>query len=242
MKKVRNYDINNELLKKYELAAIANAEEILNDAKALLARKSYARSYFLSVASIEETGKAFMAFSSRGRNLSNDGLKKKLQKMFEDHPQKIIYAFYSWIFASSKIEEIKKSALNAVDIITHLQSGREASMYVDAYPDGSIRIPSKEARPVAAIDLVKIAENCLHHTKEYVKSNLPKSTSSFDDKLLCIRIEKLQEMYKRKDFWEFFLARLKTDASNFNYSKAVVTYYDAYFCKKKLFSTKKTNK
>jgi hypothetical protein len=115
-------------------------------------------------------------------------------------------------------------------------------MYVDAYPDGSIRMPSKVIRPVAAIDSVKIAENCLHHTKEYVKSNLPASTSSFDDKLLCIRIEKLQEMYKQKDFWKFYLAKQKTDAGNFNYAKVVVTYYDAYFCKKKLFSTKKANK
>ena len=228
MKKVRDYDVNDKFLMEYELAAIANAEEILNDTKVLLARKSYARAYFLSVASIEETGKALMAFSSRGRNLSNDGLKKKLQKMFEEHSQKIAYAFLGWIFASPKIE---KSAKTAVDLMTHLQPGRETSMYVDAYPDGSIRIPSKVVRPVAA-----------HHTKEYVKNNLPRTKSSFEDKLLCISSEKMQEMFKRKDFWEFFLAKLKTDASNFNYAKAVVTYYDAYFCKKKLFSTKKANK
>lgn len=242
MKKVRDYDVNNKFLKEYELAAIANAEEILNDAKALLARKSYARAYFLSVASIEETGKAFMAFSSRGRNLSNDGLKKKLQEMFEKHSQKITHAFYGWIFATSKIEEIKKSALNAVDLIIHLQPGREASMYVDAYPDGSISIPSKVIRPVTAIDSVKIAENCLHHTKKYVKSNLPIITSSFDDKLLCIKSEKIREMFKQKDFGEFFLAELKTDANNFSYAKTVVTYHEAYFCKKKQFSTKKANR
>ncbi len=53
MKKVRNYDVNNKFLMDYEQAAIANAEEILNDAKVLLERKSFARAYFLSVASIE---------------------------------------------------------------------------------------------------------------------------------------------------------------------------------------------
>jgi AbiV family abortive infection protein len=239
MKKVRDYDVNKKLLKEYEIAAIANAEEILSDAKALLVRKSYARAYFLAIASIEETGKAYMAFCSRGRNLSNDGLKKKLKMIFENHPQKIVYAFFGWIFASSKLKE---SALTAVDLTTDLKLGREVSMYVDAYPDGSIRMPSNVIRPVAAIDSVRIAENCLHHTKEYVKNNLPKTTSSFDDKLLCIRSEKIDEMFKRKDFWEFFLAKLETDASNFSYAKAVVTYHDSYFCKKKQFSTKKTNK
>ncbi len=242
MKKVRDYDVNDKFLMEYELAAIANAEEILNDAKALLKQKSFARSYFLSVASIEETGKAYMAFSSRGRNLSDDGLKKKLREIFEDHPQKIISAFIRWIFASSKIEKIKKSTLNAVDLMIHLKRGRETSMYVDAYPDGSISIPSKEIRPVAANDLVRIAENCLHHTKEYIKNNLPETTSSFDDKQLCIGNKKVQEIFGLKDFFEFLLAELKKDVSNFSFSKTIVTYHDAYFCKKKQFSTKKANK
>ncbi len=233
MKKVRNYDVNNKFLMDYEQAAITNAEEILNDTKVLLERKSFARAYFLSVASIEETGKAYIAFSSRGRNLSNPGLKKKLQVLFENHSFKITSAFIGWSFASSNLEEALKGA---VDLMSHLLPGRETSMYVDAYPDGSIRIPSDVIRPVAATDSIRVAENCLHHTKEYIKNNLPETTSPYDDKLLCIGSEKLQEIYKQKDFWEFLLAECKTNASNFNYSKTIVTYYEAYFCKNKLFS------
>ncbi len=103
-------------------------------------------------------------------------------------------------------------------------------------------MPSKVAQPRAVIDSVRIAENCLHHTKEYIKNNLPATTSAFDDKFLCLKSENLYKMYKLHDFWEFLLAERKTDASNFNILKVIVTYHDSYFCKKKQFSTKKANK
>ena len=92
-KKDRDYDLNFEFLDSYQKAAIDNADSILDEAKLLLSNNHYARAYFLAVASIEETGKAFMAFSSKGRNLNNVALHKKLKEMFENHSQKIRSAF-----------------------------------------------------------------------------------------------------------------------------------------------------
>ena len=235
MKKVRDYDITIKFLEEYEQAAIKNAEELLNDAKILLKQKSFARAYFLSVASIEETGKAYTAFFSRGRNLRDPGLKSKLQKLFEDHSHKIASAFIAWIFASS---DPRKAATSAVAYMIDLGQGRETSMYVDASPDGSISMPSKIARPDAGIEAIRIADNCLSHTKKHIDVNLPAITSSFDDKMLCIGTDKLKKVYEQKDFWEFLLAELKIDVSVSTYSRVMVTYYENYLSKGKLFTTK----
>lgn len=237
MKKIREYDVHDEFLKEYGNASIENAQQILDDAKILLSQKSFARAYFLAVAAIEEAGKAYMAFASRGRNLSDKGLKKKVQEMFENHPQKISSAFVGWISKSSKPDESIKAA---VDLMIHLKRGREKSMYVDANPDNSLSIPAQIVRPAAAIDSVKVAENCLHHTKNHISENRPPSFSSFDDKLFCLRNEKIQEMFNNDDFGEYLLSELKQTSSNFNFSKAIVTYHDKYFSKKKIFLNKES--
>jgi len=60
-----------ELLREYSGAALDNASELLAEATLLLQHGHRARSYFLAVASIEETGKALMAFDGQGRNLAD---------------------------------------------------------------------------------------------------------------------------------------------------------------------------
>lgn len=232
MKKIRQYDIHDKFLKEYADAAIENAQQILDAAKILLGKKSFAIAYFLSVAAIEEAGKAYMAFAARGRNLSDKGLKKKVQNMFEKHREKIISAFVGWISKSSKPDE---SIEAAVDLMIHLNRGREKSMYIDANADNSLSIPAQIIRPVAAIDVLKVAENCLHHTKNHISKNNPPAFSSFDDKLFCLRSEKIKEMFN-KDFGKYLLSELKQTSGNFNFSRAIVTYHDKYFSKKKLFA------
>lgn len=231
MKKIRQYDIHDKFLKEYADAAIENAQQILDAAKILLGKKSFAIAYFLSVAAIEETGKAYMAFTARGRNLTDSGLKKKVLEMFGKHPKKIISAFIGWILKSSKSEE---SITTAVELMFHLNHGREKSMYVDANADNSLSIPSQTIRPVAAINALKVAENCLHHTKNYISKNNPPVFSSFDDKLFCLRSEKIKEMFN-KDFGKYLISGLKQQSGNFDFSRAIVTYHDKYFSKKKLF-------
>lgn len=233
MKKVREYEVYDEFLEEYGNASIENAQQILDDAKILLSHKSFARAYFLAVAAMEEAGKAYMAFSSRGRNLSDEGLKKKLQEMFENHSQKITSAFAGWISNSSKPEEVIK---DAVDSMIYLKRGREKSMYVDANADNSLSIPTILVSPAAAIDSIKVAEICLHHTKFYFSQNQPPSFSSFEDKFFCLRSEKVQEMFNNDDFGEYLLSEIKRDSENFSLPRALVTYHDKYFSKKKRYA------
>jgi len=47
-------------------------------------------------------------------------------------------------------------------------------------------------------------------------------------------------MFNNDDFGGYLLSELKQTSSNFNFSKAIVTYHDKYFSKKKLFSNKES--
>ena len=105
MKKVRKYIIDENLLKRYYPAALQNAKLLLEESNKLLELKSYARSYFLACASIEEIGKALMAFSGLGRNLNNPGTQSSLKKAFEDHSAKIPSAFGVPIFSLNPDEK-----------------------------------------------------------------------------------------------------------------------------------------
>jgi len=237
MKKLREYDIHEKFLTEYENAALENAQQILDDAKILLKHKSFARAYFLAVASIEETGKAYFAFSCKNRNLTNDALKKKIKEIFENHSQKIGSAFIGWKARSSDQKESVKAAL---ELIFHLGIGREKSMYVDANPDNSVSIPMRVLRPVAATDSVKVAENCLYHTKQYLSSNQPPQFTTYDDKFFCLKKDKINEMFKMEDFSKYLLAELEKAKLPFNFTKLVVTYHDKYFSKRIRFESKES--
>ena len=235
MQKDRKYNIDTHFLDRYSDAAIENAEDLLIDAKILLERESYARAYFLAVASIEETGKAYLAFSCKKRNLSNNGLNKRIKEIFEKHSQKINAAFTGWI---AQAENKKQVVDKSLELILHLNLGREKSMYVDANPDNSISIPMRVIRPVAARDSVRLADDCLNQTKYYLAHNEPPSFTAFDDKFFCLRTEKITAMTKRADFGAYLLDMITKDGINFSFSKAIVTYHDKYFCRKISFNEK----
>jgi len=232
-KKARDYKLNFEFLDSYQKAALHNANSLLDEAKLLLSNNYYARAYFLAVASIEETGKAFMAFSSKGRNLNNTALHKKLKEMFENHSQKISSAFIGWLTESKNPQ---KSLEAMIDLMIHLKRGREKSIYVDARNDNTVTIPSQLVRPIAAKHSTEIAENCLHFTQKFLLEKEPYKTSTFDDKLLCIKNEKIQALFSEDDFGGYLLHRLKADGQKFNISEYIVTYHDAYYCRGKKFS------
>ena len=229
MKKNRNYEIHKNFLNEYENAALLNAQHLLNDAKILLVNESIARTYFLAVASIEETGKAYLAFSCKQRNLNDEGLKNKLKTIFESHPNKIGSAFIGWISRASNQEEAIEAAL---ELISNLKLGREVSMYVDVNQNNEISIPMHVIRPVAAVDSVKVAENCLYHTRQYLSENEPPTFSKYEDKMFCFNTQKIAEIFKISDFGDYCLDEIKANKGNFNFPKIIVTYHDNYYCKK----------
>ncbi len=59
MKKNRDYKLTADHLEKYMTVALDNSQELIAEANLLASNKHYARAYFLAVASIEETGKAY---------------------------------------------------------------------------------------------------------------------------------------------------------------------------------------
>lgn len=88
-----NIPFTADMLKEYESAAIRNAEQLHLEAVLLQKNGHHARGYFLAVASIEETGKAALAFKGRGRNLDAPNVIRKLNLDFQDHRSKISGAF-----------------------------------------------------------------------------------------------------------------------------------------------------
>lgn len=81
-------ELTTELLQSYSEAALNNADELIIEAELLHDHKHIARAYFLAVASIEEGGKALLAFDSKNRNLSDPAVRIKLKRSMENHGQK----------------------------------------------------------------------------------------------------------------------------------------------------------
>jgi AbiV family abortive infection protein len=143
--KNRDYQLTPGLLQQNRDAALANAQEWLDEATLLLQHEHRARAYFLAVASIEEVGKAVQAFDGMGRNLKDSAVSTRLKLQFEDHEQKIISAFLPWLQGSSNLPEALDSVIN---LILNVRHGREPSMYTDIRIDGpSVLTPSVSIRP-----------------------------------------------------------------------------------------------
>ena len=235
----RSNQLSLDLLNAYQSAALNNAEALLEEAKILYSRQRFARAYFLAVSSIEETGKAGLAFSARGRNLGDGGVQKRLREIFENHSRKISGAFLGWLHARPFNRETVEAA---VDLIGHLERGREPSMYIDMKEDGSVSVPATVVRPTASQDCIAVATNCLHHMNHFVATTEPMIATSFDDKFMCIRFSKFSEIFRTKDFGLYLLAKIEKEQSQFNLIEALVTYHDVYFSRGITLSAKTANK
>ena len=81
------------LLRAYREAALINASSLLSEAKLLLDHEHFARTYFLSVAGIEEVGKAAILYQAEGRNLNASDIQSRIRSEVQDHLRKITSAF-----------------------------------------------------------------------------------------------------------------------------------------------------
>jgi AbiV family abortive infection protein len=230
VKKNRNYKLDLKILYEYQILALDNAEDLVLSSKSLFEKQFYARAYFLACSSIEETGKAYLAFTSKGRNLQS--IEPKLKNTFETHTNKITMAFMCWMLESSNKEEAAKTC---VDLSVHLHNGREKSMYVDINEDNSLSIPTKLVGERQSADSIYIAEQCLRATREYVANNTPQKTSSFDDKFFNMNTKKITELFSEKDFGDYLLHCLENENNGLNFSKYITTYHDAYYRKGRKF-------
>jgi len=212
--------LTTSLLHSYSEAALRNADELLNESLLLLDHDHMARSYFLAVCCIEETGKALLAFDSQHRNLTDPAVCKKLKMMMESHGQKINYGLGIWAFSGPDPREALKAAL---DLIFHVKNGREPSMYSDLRTDPDrVQTPREIVRATAARDCVRLAENCLARAHRHVSEKSPANFTTAHDRLLTMKPVKLQEILSAEDFWWYYISRM--EAGQQDLAEAVLEY------------------
>lgn len=221
-----------DLLREYSAAALQNADDLLEEAALLYANGHAARTYFLAVASIEETGKALQAFDAQGRNLSDSAVTAKLRRAMEDHSQKITAAFTAMLQASPNIRE---AVMPAVELMINLKRGREPSMYTDIlYKESKLKVPRAMVRDVAARDCVRLARDCLTHARRHIEKQKPQARSRAEDQLFAMRSSQFQSMANTEGFWWYYISQLESGSQDF--AAAAVTYQRDFVSKGKTFN------
>jgi AbiV family abortive infection protein len=212
------------LLHEYSVAALANAGQLLSEAAVLYENGHFARAYFLAVASIEETGKAFLAFDGQGRNVTDPTVATKLLGAMEDHQTKITSAFAAWLIASPNKQDSLKPA---IDLMIHLRRGREPSMYTDINQEAStVQVPARVVRDKAACDCIRLARNCLAHSQSHVAERKPEVRSKAEDKLFAMKKGQFQKIANAEDFWWYYLGQI--EAGGADLASAVVSYHETF--------------
>lgn len=220
-----------ELLEAYSNAAIENATALLVEASLLMAHGHRCRAYFLSVASIEEIGKAALAFDAQGRNLADSAMQTKLKYSFENHSAKITAAFAALLALSP---DLRSDVIPTVNLIIAIKHGREPSMYTDINLDKlEVQSPNIVVRDIAARDCVRLAEDCLRNMKKYFKENRPKQRDIVEDQLFTMKSSALKEIANTEDFWWYYLAQKEQGSDD--WATAVVRYRSEFFLHNRLF-------
>lgn len=229
--KNRKYIITKDLLKKYYNSSLSNAKELISESNILHSNRCYARSYFLSCSSIEECGKALLAFNGLGRNLNDPAIQSTLKRNFEDHSSKNLIGLVS----ITNFTKISKEYLDFIlKTSSSLQRGREKSLYTDILDDGQITIPHEIVSEENSNDTLKLAKYIFEITENYIKTNKPRIYSSFEDKFFSLPLHKTIKMFNENDFWEYVLDQLKINLK-FDFMKYAVQYWELYFNKNKKF-------
>lgn len=219
------------LLHNYSKAALRNADELLVEATLLLNHGHLARAYFLSVASIEEVGKALLSFDSQKRNLADPAVCSKLRKSLENHGDKISYALAMW--AMSHVDQ-RAALLVAVDLIGDVRHGREPSMYTDFELDrDEVLIPRDVVSPNAAQNCLDLAHNCLANSHRHVNEKTPQAFSNAHDRLFTMKPAKVQDLLKTEDFLWYYISRM--EVGQFDFADAVLRYERNHFATGKPF-------
>jgi AbiV family abortive infection protein len=229
----KEYQISKDILKEYSSQAINNAHDLIRSSQLLFDNKFFARAYFLAVASIEETGKAYLAYTSIGRNINS--IKAKLWNSLENHGTKISTAFLGFL-----VEEPNGITPREIsELSVHLHEGREKSMYVDINKNNTISTPTIIVEKRQAEGSITVARICLRYTKLYFQNNEPFQATNADDKLFNMKTGKLTELFENQDFGQYLLHCLRNEKDALNFSKHITTYYDAYHCTGKKFEKDK---
>ena len=214
-----------DVLQAYCDGALRNAAELTEEATLLCKSRHFARAYFLAVASIEETGKAAMAFDARGRDLTSKAVFDRLIQSFANHSEKITSAFAPWFAAHP--DKVREMAVPLANLMVALKNGREPSMYSEIRSDNhQIQLPSAVVRPKVAEDCVRLAADCLATATAHVAEKSPTKFTAVQDRLFALKPSKYQRTVKSEDFWWFYLAELEGGRSDL--AAAVISYRERF--------------
>lgn len=211
--------------------ALQNANQLLQEASLLYERGFLPRAYFLAVASIEETGKALLAFDAQGRNLKDSAVTSKVRRALEDHSHKISSAFVPELLANPNDKDLVMSLTN---LMVQLKSGREPSMYTDIeYGSSKVRNPSGIVRDIAASDCIRLAGRCFVSVSKHIVLKKPISRSRADDQFFTMKQELVREIFNSADFWWYYIDQLKSGKGDV--ATAIVDYRREFMLKGKIF-------
>jgi AbiV family abortive infection protein len=220
-----------QILKDLSTVSLENAEQLIKEAKLLLSQGFLPRAYFLSVAAIEEIGKAYLCFESSVRNLNDSAITSKIIKSIENHSTKINAAFHTSILTST---DPRGAMQTAVDLMVALKNGREPSMYTDInYIDSKIYVPNSVIRDIAARDSVRLSEHCFSSTLNYIKNSDPTKKSKVDDAVFGLKSKTFSKIMENEDFWWYLIDCQEN--SKLNHNEIILKYDSEYFSKNKLF-------
>jgi AbiV family abortive infection protein len=225
------FRFTDKILKDLSTVSLENAEQLIKEAKLLLSQDFLPRAYFLSVAAIEEIGKAYLCFESSTRNLNDSAVTSKIIKSIENHSNKINAAFHTSIITS---KDPRDAIQKAVDLMLALKKGREPSMYTDInYIDSKIYVPNSVIRDVAAKDSVSLSEHCYSTTLNYINNSDPSKKSKVDDAVFGLKSKTFNQIMEQEDFWWYLIEN--QEKNNLNHNEVIIKYNDEYFSKNKLF-------
>ena len=232
MLKNRTYALTVVLLQNYAAAALQNSRELLTEATLLEENGFQARAYFLAVASIEETGKAALAFDAQGRKLGNLAVAQKIRRTFDDHSAKITAAFTPWLLKSANINADVRTA---VKLMVDLKFGREPSMYTDILEDGTtVQLPSNVVRPLAGRECIRLAKDCYAHADRLIRESEPTATTPEQDEFFAMKRSVTKELMNTEDFWEFHISQVSLGQRKLE--ENVIAYRRDYVQKRRKFN------
>lgn len=121
-----------------------------------------------------------------------------------------------------------------VDLMIHLQRGREPSMYTEIRGDtATVQSPSQVVREVAARDCVRLASQCLAYAHKHVAETTPRQWTRQDDELFAMKSTEYQKIMNTADFWWYHIAQLESGQQDF--SQSVVRYRKEFLLSGKQF-------
>jgi hypothetical protein len=106
----------------------------------------------------------------------------------------------------------RKALKMSLDLIGHLQHGREPSMYSDlrTAPDRA-QTPREVVRDSAARDCIRLAENCLAYAHSHMVEKTPAKFTGAQDRLFTMKSAKFQEILNTEEFWWYYISQIEAD-------------------------------